>query len=222
MINYLFSGINLEKGFTKEQANYLKKDIKDNSNIVFIASIFGDYKKNDELFENYIKYFENNNIKFRKSSIIDDRISITLAHELINDADIVFLLGGNPEMQMKSINKYDLKKYIKKVNIVIGVSAGSMNQSKRVMYKDDFENFKMKDYEGLGLVDINIFPHIDLKNIKLIEEAKEINDIIPLILLPNNSFLRIENGKVEIIGKSYTIKDIINIMKKQTHIKNEW
>lgn len=207
MINYLFSGINLEKGFTKEQANYLKKDIKDNSNIVFIASIFSDYKKNDELFENYIKYFENNNIKFRKSSIIDDRISITLAHELINDADIVFLLGGNPEMQMKSINKYDLKKYIKKVNIVIGVSAGSMNQSKRVMYKDDFENFKMKDYEGLGLVEINIFPHVDLNNSSIMNEVTEISEYMELILLPNDSFVRVHNEDIKFFENYYLMKN---------------
>lgn len=207
MINYLFSGINPEKGFTKEQANYLKKDIKDNSNIVFIASIFGDYKKNDELFENYIKYFENNNIKFRKSSIIDDRISITLAHELINDADIVFLLGGNPEMQMKSINKYDLKKYIKKVNIVIGVSAGSMNQSKRVMYKDDFENFKMKDYEGLGLVEINIFPHVDLNNSSIMNEVTEISEYMELILLPNDSFVRVHNEDIKFFENYYLMKN---------------
>lgn len=207
MINYLFSGINPEKGFTKEQANYLKKDIKDNSNIVFIASIFSDYKKNDELFENYREYFENNNIKFRKSSIIDDRISITLAHELINDADIVFLLGGNPEMQMKSINKYDLKKYIKKVNIVIGVSAGSMNQSKRVMYKDDFENFKMKDYEGLGLVKINIFPHVDLNNSSIMNEVTEISKYMELILLPNDSFIRVYNNTIKFFGNYYLIKN---------------
>lgn len=207
MINYLFSGINPEKGFTKEQANYLKKDIKDNSNIVFIASIFGDYKKNDELFENYIKYFENNNIKFRKSSIIDDRISITLAHELINDADIVFLLGGNPEMQMKSINKYDLKKYIKKINIVIGVSAGSMNQSKRVMYKDDFENFKMKDYEGLGLVEINIFPHVDLNNSSIMNEVTEISEYMELILLPNDSFVRVHNEDIKFFENYYLMKN---------------
>ncbi len=207
MINYLFSGINPEKGFTKEQANYLKKDIKDNSNIVFIASIFGDYKKNDELFENYIKYFENNNIKFRKSSIIDDRISITLAHELINDADIVFLLGGNPEMQMKSINKYDLKKCIKKVNIVIGVSAGSMNQSKRVMYKDDFENFKMKDYEGLGLVEINIFPHVDLNNSSIMNEVTEISEYMELILLPNDSFVRVHNEDIKFFENYYLMKN---------------
>lgn len=207
MINYLFSGINPEKGFTKEQANYLKKDIKDNSNIVFIASIFGDYKKNDELFENYIKYFENNNINFRKSSIIDDRISITLAHELINDADIVFLLGGNPEMQMKSINKYDLKKCIKKVNIVIGVSAGSMNQSKRVMYKDDFENFKMKDYEGLGLVEINIFPHVDLNNSSIMNEVTEISEYMELILLPNDSFVRVHNEDIKFFENYYLMKN---------------
>ena len=207
MINYLFSGISLEKGFTKEQAACLKKDIKDNSNIVFIASIFSDYKKNDKLFKSYIKAFWNNNIKFRKSNIIDDRISITLAHELINDADIVFLLGGNPEMQMKSINKYDLNKYIKKVNIVIGVSAGSMNQSKRVMYKDDFENFKMKDYEGLGLVKINIFPHVDLNNSSIMNEVIEISEYIKLVLLPIDSFIRICNNDIEFLGAHHFIKN---------------
>ena len=115
MINYLFSGINASKGFTKEQYNCLKKDIKNNSNIIFIASIFSDFKRNDELFQNYIKYFEYINIKFIKSSIIDDRISISLAHKLVNETDIIFLLGGNPKMQMISINKYDLRKFIKKI-----------------------------------------------------------------------------------------------------------
>ena len=45
MINYLFSGIDKKKGFTKIQTNYLKKDIKSGSNIVFIASIFNDVSK---------------------------------------------------------------------------------------------------------------------------------------------------------------------------------
>lgn len=77
-----------------------------------------------------------------------------------------------------------------------------MNQSKRVMYKDDFENFVMKDYEDLWLVTINIFPHVDLNNRIIIEEVMEISDYLPLVLLPNDSFIRISN-KVEYFGEYY-------------------
>lgn len=45
MINYLMSGIDKENGFTSEQVNSLKKDIKDNSVITFIASNFDNIEK---------------------------------------------------------------------------------------------------------------------------------------------------------------------------------
>lgn len=78
-----------------------------------------------------------------------------------------------------------------------------MNQSKRVMYKDEYENYELKDYEGLGLVDINIFPHMDFDNTLLIQEVQEISKYMPLVLLPNNSFVRVEDGNTKIIGKHY-------------------
>lgn len=115
------------------------------------------------------------------------------------------MLGGSPELQMKSINEYKLIDSIKKCKLVLGVSAGAMNQSKRVMYKDDFDNFIMKDYAGLGLVDVNVFPHFDLENKAIVEEVKEVSNSIPLILLPNDSFIRIKNNNIDIVGKSYKI-----------------
>ena len=44
-INYLFSGINKETGFNEIQSKCLKKDIGNNCNIVFIASIFDNLKE---------------------------------------------------------------------------------------------------------------------------------------------------------------------------------
>ena len=38
MINYLFSNINTETGFTNKQKEYLKKDIKNNSVITFLVN----------------------------------------------------------------------------------------------------------------------------------------------------------------------------------------
>lgn len=201
MINYLFSGLDKEKGFTKEQENYLKKDIKSNMKIVYICSIPDNYERSDEQLLRYTNMFNNIDIKFSKEFVVDKRMNKETAIELINEADIIFLMGGSPELQMNFILEYDLINGIKNKNIVLGVSAGSMNQSKRVMYKDDFDNYKLKDYQGLGLVDINIFPHVDLSE-DIMKEGEEINQIIPLILLPNDSFVRVENKKVEIIGNN--------------------
>ena len=53
-ISYLFSGIDKEKGFNEVQAKYLKKDIKNNSNIIFIATIFDNFEKNDEQYNKIV------------------------------------------------------------------------------------------------------------------------------------------------------------------------
>lgn len=162
-------------------------------------------KKNDLQMSNYIKFFKNLKITFKEVNLIDNRTTIVESKRILENTDVIFLLGGSPELQMKSIREYEIIDCIKKCKIILGVSAGVMNQSNRVMYKDDFDNFIMKDYEGLGVVNINIFPYIELENQSLLEEAKEISNYIPLILLPNNSFIRIKNGNIDIVGDSYKI-----------------
>ena len=207
-ISYLFSGIDKEKGFNEVQAKYLKKDIKNNSNIIFIATIFDNFEKNDEQYNKIVNWFKNININFNKSYIIDNRVKKDEAKKMIDKSDIVYLMGGDPHSQMQSINEYNIKESIKKVDVVIGVSAGSMNQSKRVVYKDNL----ILDYEGLGIVDFNIYPHLDWNNIDLLKENFEISSLVPLISLPNDSFIRIKNGKKEYMGDYYEIEDgTINI-----------
>lgn len=55
MINYLFSWLDKEKGFTQAQSKYLKEDIVNNSNITFIASLFDNYERNDKQVSIYKK-----------------------------------------------------------------------------------------------------------------------------------------------------------------------
>lgn len=81
MINYLFSGIDKKKGFTKIQTNYLKKDIKSGSNIVFIASIFNDVSKSQNNYERFIDLFKRIGIVFNKTFLIDIRVSKEKAKE---------------------------------------------------------------------------------------------------------------------------------------------
>lgn len=207
MINYLFSGIDKVNGFTKEQATSLKKDIKDNSIITFIASDFDNTEKTDTNKKLLIDAFNNIGINFKCEYLVDKRVSKDEAKELLNKSDIVFLMGGDTYKEMKSINEYDIKEDITNRKLILGVSAGSLNQSKNVVYLDEYQDYKLVKYEGLGLVDFNIYPHLDFKNIDFLKEVFTVSNDTPLIALPNESFIRCENGNIEYFGEHYNVEN---------------
>ncbi len=207
MTNILFSGIDKENGFNDMQSECLIKSIKDDSVITYIASDFDDIVKSKKYSNAIMKFFETIGIKFKKVNLVDSSVSINDAKEMLNSSDIVFLMGGSPYLQIQGINKYGLKDKIKTIDLVIGVSAGSMNQSKRVVYEDEDFDMKLYDYEGLDLVDFNIYPHLDFNNIELLKESFRISEIIPIICLPNDSFIKVIDGKVEYYGPHYSISN---------------
>lgn len=206
-INYLFSGLDKVNGFTKKQKEFLKKDIKNNMNIVFIASSFDNYERNDIKHKELVKLFNNINIKFNSIYLIDNRIDSNKSKELIKKSDIIFLMGGDPKKEMDSIIEYDLVSDIKtKEGIIIGVSAGSMNQITNVIYKDEIDNNILIKYKGLGFFNTNIYPHVDINNKEYLQEIFEVSKYGKILCLPNSSFIRIENNKVDIIGEHYYIE----------------
>ena len=207
-INYLFSKIDRDKGLNNNQIKYIKEDIKNNMSITFIASLFNEYERNDKQIKEIIKVFNNINITFNKVHLIDNRISKENSIKYIEESNIIYLLGGSPEEEMKSIKEYKLFDILKeREGITIGTSAGAMNQAKKIIYKDDFDNYKIKEYEGLGIIDYNIYPHFDINNKEYMEEVYEVSKYIKIIGLPNESFIRIKENNIEVIGKYYIIKD---------------
>lgn len=202
-IYYLFSRINKETGFTLEQEKYILKDVKNNSNITFVSALKNEPEHLKESIENKLNNFKNIKIAFNNIYVIDENTNMKEAKEYINKADIVFLLGGCPYIQMQIINKNELQQELRKVPLIIGVSAGAMNQTKRVIYIDEFEENKLYDYEGLNYFETSIYPHYSQD---LIKEIKEVSQKQPIIAIPDGSFIRIENDKVEYIGKKYYYK----------------
>lgn len=219
-INYLFSGISKEQGFNKVQRERLKKDIKNNDTIVFIATTFDDYEKNDLYYNNLIKHFKNIDITFNKAYLIDNRVAKDLAKDYILKSNIIFLMGGDAKKQIDSVKEYDLFEILKsKEGIILGVSAGSMNQSSRVVYKNDYNNYVIEDYEGLGYIDINIYPHLDFNNIDYLKEVFEVSNYTKTVALPNDSFIRIENNNIDFVGEYYTIQNSKITMPGHEYIK---
>lgn len=204
LINYLFSHVNADIGFTKEQSAHLKEDIKQNSIITFVTSDFSNYDGNDNLVGKTIKCFKNINIEFKNYYVIDNRIDRSNIKEIINNSDIIYLLGGNPRQQMKNIEQYNLITSLKNFKgLIIGVSAGAMNQAKKVKYLD--ENNKLVEYDGIGLAEPLIYPHLNIDSLDNLKEILNVSKYIKIYCLPNESFIKIKNNKMIIEGLYYVL-----------------
>ena len=94
-----------------------------------------------------------------------------------------------------------------------------MNQSSRGVYKNDYNNYVIEDYEGLGYIDINIYPHLDFNNIDYLKEVFEVSNYTKTVALPNDSFVRIENKNIDFVGEYYTIQNSKITMPGHEYIK---
>ena len=211
-INYLFSGVDKEKGFDEVQSKYLKQDIKENQIITFIASTFDNHEQNIMYKNKTLEFFSKINITFKENYLIDNNVTKEKAKDFIKKANIIYLMGGDTYLQNNSLDEYELKPLIKEKPFIIGISAGSLNQTKRVIYQDYND---IKDYEGLGFTNISIYPHLDFLNIDYLKELFKISKITKLVALPNSSFIRIEDNKEMFVGDYYEIEnEKINLVKK--------
>lgn len=203
MIKYLFSNVDKVNGFNEQQIKYLSIDLKTCKSILFVP---GDYDK-----EKYIIY-KDKIINWLKSIEVSfSECYLTGLDDELKSYDVIFLMGGNPINQIEIINKINLKNIINKAKVVIGVSAGAINLSKEAIYFNDYSE-KVEMYDGIGLTDINVYPHFDITNEYFVKEVKMVSRLKSLIALPNNSFIKIDDKQIEFIGDSFKI-DKENIIK---------
>ena len=196
MIKYLFSNIDKVNGFSELQSKYLSKDLRNCNNILFVPSDY-DNEKYTIYKDKIISWFDNIGISFKENHLV------SLDDEL-NDYDVIFLMGGNPIKQIEIINKINLKNLINKAKVVIGVSAGAINLSNEAIYYNDYSE-KIEIYDGIGLTDINVYPHFDINNKEFLEEVKMVSKIKVLIALPNESFIKLDDEQIEFCGDCYKV-----------------
>ena len=202
MIKYLFSNIDKVNGFSELQSKYLSKDLRNCNNILFVPS---DYNEKYTIYKDkIISWFDNIGISFKENHLV------SLDDEL-NDYDVIFLMGGNPIKQIEIINKINLKNLINKAKVVIVVSAGAINLSNEAIYYNDYSE-KIEIYDGIGLTDINVYPHFDINNKEFLEEVKMVSKIKALIALPNESFIKLDDEQIEFCGDCYKVAND-NIIK---------
>ena len=196
----------------------LKKYIKKYDNFLYIASDRYDTSTTDLYANVAIESFKMT-LPFKNYDILDNR-TIDNIDELISNADFIFLSGGHVPTQNKFFNEINLKEKLNNTNALIcGGSAGSMNASSIVYAAPELEgesidgNF-IKEYDGLGLTDINIIPHYNDLGETILDNKKYIEEILlpdsykyKIYAIVDGSYFVIDNNITTLYGEGYIIEN---------------
>ena len=138
----------------------------------------------------------------------------------LESIDVLILAGGHVPTQNKFMDQLRLKERLMDFHgIVVAWSAGSMNCADTVYAGPELEGEAIDPlYErwitGLGLTNINIFPHFQslkddyLDGLRLIEDITYADSIgHEIVALNDGSYIMLEGGKTTLHGEAYMIKD---------------
>ena len=122
----------------------------------------------------------------------------------LSDIDVVHVEGGNVYYYLKQFRKNgymdDIRDFIERDGVYIGISAGSTIMSKVVDEKltSDENFFDLKDISGFGYIDFNLLVHWDTKDEKYLtsfvkyswEAGKKVISLSDqqAVLIQNNGF----------------------------------
>lgn len=209
MITYIFSSFDKDIRFN-EVANYFKNDMVLYKNIVFIPANFENMEKVNGYANIDVSWFKEIGINLNGITILNDTMTKEEMFSSIENADIIFLMGGDTLKQNDFLMKNDLKPIIKTFKkVVIGISAGAINLSNISLCSKDEEDGVEKTitYEGIGRINYTIEPHFDIDNkILLQNELYPLSEKMTIYGLPNNTGVRIIDSNFEILyGDFYKI-----------------
>lgn len=209
----LLSGPDKTKYFNKEISQIIREKAKNPINMVVIPGDSNNYSKNDKHFngnektvgikKTFNKIFSDLNIY-----LLDSRVNSKECIKKIVNADIIYLLGGNPFTQLEYLHKNQFDEIIIESSaLIIGVSAGSMNLAINSYYSKDEDYPESIIYKGLGITNITIDPHFDINDEEQVNEIKENSKKTKIIGLPNDSAIVISKNKVQYVGDVYIFED---------------
>ena len=135
----VFSGFP-DHHFSEEITKRLGEELTVRKSIVFITACPSEYAQNDSDADGMHEMFAEQGLAFEKHSVIDERTEATVAKELVENADCIFLMGGGVcEEQLALIRNKDCYEALLDCHAAIfGVSAGSMNMARnRAAYAEN-------------------------------------------------------------------------------------
>lgn len=211
----------------------LLRFIPENARGVIMSSDPDGHTVNDGLRDIMAESFEMSQIRLKELAVCDGR-NADKAEELIRESALVVLAGGHVPTENKFYKRIGLSSLIQDYEgSVIGISAGTMNCAGVVYAPPELDGEALApDYEryleGLGITDINVFPHLQylrsvrLDGLNMVEEiALPDSRIRPFYGLDDGSYILSQNGLNILYGEAYYFSGGTErkICEKERHIR---
>lgn len=174
---------------------------------------------NDEMCRLMRDAFLLSDLSVGQMKLCDSRSAFELP-ALLSQSDVVILSGGHTLTQNRFFRRIGLKHLLEKFDgVLIGISGGSMNSAEVVYAQPEwpgdtqdaaYERFP----EGLGITQMMILPHYQILKDQTLDGLRLIEDVaLPDSLgrtfyaLPDGSYVLIQDGRSQIMGEAYLIRD---------------
>lgn len=196
----------------------LKKNWTQNAKVLIICAAPYDYERNDSIFTCLKESFSMSGLTVSAIELCDDRKRDVVDN--LTAFHVVALTGGHVPTQNHFFKSIHLKERLSDYNgIVVAWSAGSMNCANNVYAGPELEGEAINPLfkrwiSGLGITNINIFPHYQSLKDDYLDGLRLIEDITftdsmghEFIALNDGSYILIEDGHETLYGEAYMIKD---------------
>jgi len=201
-------------GFLERLKSIWVQDAK----VLIICGTPSDYEKNDSLCNHLKESFGMSGLSVSYIDKCDNRNPEIVDN--LESIDVIILTGGHVPTQNRFMKKLRLRERLCDFDgMIVAWSAGSMNCADIVYAGPEFEGEAIDPlYErwisGLGITDINIFPHFQklkddyLDGLRLIEDITFADSMGHEILALNDgSYIMLDDGQATLYGEAYLIKD---------------
>jgi len=193
--------------FPENLGRVLQEDIIDRKSLVMISSNPSFYEDDGATERSWL---DQAGIMFDEYHLINYRVQKEEAQRLIQNASVIFLLGGNTLTQNGFLMEYELSDAIKKSRaVVMGASAGAINMSAKWLCSKNlgYKVEKSSVYDGIGLDDFSVLSHFDLENnIELVQsELSPLSEEMNIYASNKDCAVRIKGEKIDIFGSVYLV-----------------
>lgn len=207
--------LNSANRFTDE----LRLRIPDPCRALHICSDPDNWEKMDKYTAITRAMLERAGFRFERFDTLDSR-NENLAEALVRESDLLILAGGHVPTQNRFFQKISLRSLLKNYGgIVVGISAGSMNSADTVYAQPEEEGEAVdpaykRFLTGLGLTKINLLPHFQENREDVLDGLRIYEDVAcsdsmgkTFYAIPDGTYLLIADGKEELRGEAYRIRD---------------
>ncbi len=209
------------KNFGNENGIYdnIVNNLKKREVLTYIASDEHAYDLTDMYSGLVFKSFEMT-LPFSEYIFLDGR-NMRESGSIIERSDLIILGGGHVPTERKFFERIGLREKLENYDgVIIGISAGSMMSAETVYCPPELEGESLDEnfvryFKGLGLCNVNIFPHYNDMVDFVLDGKRMMEEIIypdtyqsPVLALPDGSYVLIKNReKPQVFGTAYYIKD---------------